>query len=57
MGIMKDTILKKISAIMLIVVLILNLVFFGLSKISTLLFWIIIGLCFAGSYLIKKFKF
>ena len=46
--------LKKIFAIMLILVLVANLVLFGLGKISGLTFWFIIIIGFVLNYLFKK---
>jgi|SaaInlStandDraft_3_1057020.scaffolds.fasta_scaffold192086_3 hypothetical protein len=44
----------KVISIVLIVVLIANLVLFGLGKINDLFFWVNIGICGLGSFMIKK---
>jgi beta-lactamase regulating signal transducer with metallopeptidase domain len=48
--------IKKIAAIVLIVVLVFNIVFRVMGKIDDLVFWLIILVCFLGSYGVKKLK-
>ncbi len=46
----------KIIAIVLISILILNMILFGIGKISDLTFWVIILTGFIITYILKKIK-
>lgn len=48
--------MKKVFSIIIIFFLILNIALFAMGLISTLLFWIIIGLGLLSSLLINKLK-
>tara|TARA_Y100000310_G_C20525392_1_gene735736 strand:+ start:305 stop:457 length:153 start_codon:yes stop_codon:yes gene_type:complete len=48
--------IKKVAAIVLIVVLVFNIVFRVMGKIDDMIFWTIIVIAFLGSYGVKKLK-
>jgi len=47
---------KKALSIIFIIILLANLVFFGLGRVSLTAFWIILALCAISGYLIRKMK-
>jgi len=46
--------MKKAFAIIIIAFLVLNMILYGLGRISTTLFWIIIGLAGIAVWVMKK---
>ena len=48
--------MKKALSLLIIAILIINLIFFGMGKISQTFFWIIIAAGAIAAYLMRKLK-
>ena len=48
--------MKKVLSLLIITILIINLILFGMSKVTQTFFWIIIAAGAIAAYLMRKLK-